>query len=335
MEVAAAIKEKGGHIEGRVMWVKALASAATIGSGGSAGREGPVVQIGAAVASFLGRLMRVPEADLRMLVAGGAAGGIAASFSIPLAGVFFTMEVILRDLANEGFSAIVIAAVTATVTARLLLGADVFFTPLAYEWHRPTEFFFYALLGVLAAPVGLAYRGMMKRFEDLFAAHRRLPDWLRPALGGFLVGALALALPQIRGTGQEAMNEVMLGRGVGWALVLLAAGKMFATALTLGSGGSGGSLMPALYVGTTAGGFYAFALNEIAGTRLEPGAFGLVGLACVFCAAFRAPVTAVVMGLEIARDYGILMPVMFGCVITHLVARGRREKTHDSGLAAR
>ncbi len=320
-EVMTAINERDGHIRSRVMWSKALASAATLGTGGSTGREGPIVQIGAAVGSALGRFLDVSRDDLRTLVAAGAAGGLGAAFSVPLASVFFVMEVILRNFANEAFPAIVISSVMATATARILLGSSAFFTPVSYQWRHPIEFAYYALLGFICAPVGVFYRRSIDEFERVFSKMTLIPDWVRPAIGGALLGALALILPDVRGTGQDLLNEVLLGRMLGWGFAALALGKIIATSLTLGSGGCGGALMPSIFVGGMMGGFFGLGLQYLFGPSVEVGALILVGMAGVFTSAFQAPITAIVMIFEITHDYGVLTPVMFGCIISFIFSR--------------
>ncbi len=320
-EVINAIRDNRGKIAGRVAWVKTLSSAATIGTGGSAGREGPIVQIGAAVGSWMGQTLGVNHAALRTLAAAGAAGGLAASFSIPLAGVFFTMEVILRNWASRAFPAVVIAAVTGTVTARLLLGNEAFFTPLSYEWQRPIDFLYYSLLGLICAPLGLWYRQSLALSDRFFASLRSLPDWLKPALGGLAVGMLGLMMPSVLGSGHDIINGVLTGETLGWWMVVLVFGKILATSLTLGSGGSGGMMMPALFVGAMAGGCWGMLLQYLPGTPAQTGAFAVVGMACLFTAAFRAPVSAMVMAFETTRDYGVLPPVMVACAITFVFSR--------------
>lgn len=332
-EVVQAIRERGGNIDGRVVWAKTIASAATIGLGGSAGREGPVIQIGAAVGSWIGRLFRISIQDLKTLVAAGAVGGLAASFSIPLAGVFFTMEVILKDFANEAFPAVVIASVTGTVTARFLLGHEGFFTPLHYQWQGASDFFWYALLGIACAPLGILYMRGLKLTENAFSLETRIPDWLKPAVGGLMVGGIALILPGIMGTGQEIINGTLTGRSSlpVWSLIFLAFGKILATSLTLGSGGSGGVLMPAMFIGAMAGSAWGNALRRWGVLSCQPGSFAAVGIGCLFTSAFAAPVTAIVMTFEMTQDYGIVLPVMFACVITHLFSR-RMGAAFDEGV---
>lgn len=328
MEVVAALRDRDGHIENRVLWAKAVASAATIGFGGSAGREGPIVQIGAAAGSWVGRLFQVSPRQLKMLVAAGAAGGLSASFSVPLAGVVFTMEVILKDFANEAFSAVVISSVTSIVTAHLLLGHTTYFTPFNYTWGRPPEFLFYAVLGILCGPVGIFYQRLLSFFKNHFQRHR--PAFLMPAVGGFLVGALALVLPAVRGVGKDEINAALLGQVPGGQALAGGVGKMFATAFTLGSGGSGGALMPALFIGAMLGSAFGNVLIPLKGVAPGVGPLALVGMAAVFSSAFRSPITAVIMTFEITRDGGIIAPVMLACVLSHIFSRSSKPKTQAS-----
>jgi CIC family chloride channel protein len=330
-EVMNAIKHRGGQIQARVGFAKLLATAATLGSGGSAGREGPIVQIGAAVGSWLGRVFRAPAPAVKTLVSAGAVGGLSAAFSIPLAGVFFTMEVILRNFANRAFPAVVVASVTGTVTARLFLNTESFFTPLNFQWRHPAEFIFFALVGLLSAPVGRWYQSMLSGTDTFFQNLKRVPDYMKPALGGFCIGLIALGLPQIMGGGLLTINQVLTGQAMGWMLPVLLVGKLVATSITLGSGGAGGAMMPSLFIGAMlgAGVGEAFAWSSL--SPMLPSALAAVGMACVFTSVFRAPVTAMVMAFELTQDYGILVPAMFACAITHLFARpsprtGRRRE---------
>jgi len=324
--VITAIEERSGLIRGRVAWVTALASAATLGLGGSTGKEGPVIQIGAAIGSKIGQVLEASESNLKMLAASGAVGGLSAAFGIPLAGVFFTMEVILGDFAHEAFSAVVISSVTATITARLLLGKEGFFTPVLYRWQRPSEFLLYALLGIFCAFIGILYQKSLSIFTGLFQ-RERAPDWVKPVLGGFLVGCLGLFLPNVLGEGHAIVNNILTGQSLGWIVLLLIFGKMLATALTLGSGGAGGNLMPALFIGAMTGGAWGEALRFLGFHQIQMGAYAIVGMACVFTASFQAPMSGIILAFELTRDYGILMPVMFACTLAFIFSR-ERAKAH-------
>lgn len=319
--VIKALREDKGFIPGHVALAKTAATAATLGLGGSAGQEGPIIQIGASVGSSLGRRLGVPPEDWRTLATAGAAGGLAAAFSVPLAGVFFTMEVLLRDFANEAFPAVVIASVTGAAVARTLIGHEGFLTPVAYQSSGATDYLIYGVFALLCAGLGRLYNFALKKGETVFEKWHAFPTWLKPALGGALVGAMALGLPEIMGAGRETINGLLLQKRVGWNLALLAPGKILATAITLGSGGSGGALMPTFFVGAAAGGLWAHLVGLIPHLTTQPGAGALVGMACVFTAAFNAPVTGMIMAFELSQDYGILPVVMLACVITHMASR--------------
>jgi|SRR5579859_1330406 len=322
-EVVRAIKEEDGRISAHVAWVKSVASAATIGFGGSAGLEGPVVQIGSSVGSALGRFLGMPSADLKTFVAAGAVGGLSAAFGIPLAGVFFTMEVILKDFANEAFPAVVVSSVTGAVVSRALLGAEVMAPMLSYEWVWTRNLALYAGLGLVCAVLGRAYSAAIAGLERRFERWAAAPAWVRPGIGGLLVGALALAAPSVAGTGRATVSALLTGATLGWRAPFLALAKIAATALTLGSGGSGGALMPTLFIGAAAGSGWGQACGLLGSTIPAPGAFALAGLCGVFTAAFSAPVTGIMIGLEMTRDYGLVVPVMVCCALAQAGARRR------------
>ncbi|MFI5346325.1 MAG: chloride channel protein [Elusimicrobiota bacterium] len=322
-EVVRAINEKDGRISAHVAWVKSLASAATIGLGGSAGLEGPVVQIGSSVGSVLGRFFDAPPRDLRTFVAAGAVGGLSAAFGIPLAGVFFTMEVILKDFANEAFPAVVVSSVTGAVVARALLKGEVMAPVLSYEWIYSRNLVFYAGLGVVCAILGRAYSESIHKLESSFDRWTAVPDWTRPGVGGFLVGVLTLAVPRVAGTGRATISSLLSGESLGWRAPLLAVSKIGATALTLGSGGSGGALMPTLFIGAAAGSGWGQALSVLGQTVPASGAFALAGLCAVFTAAFSAPVTGMMIGIEMTRDYGLVVPIMVCCATAYIGSRRR------------
>lgn len=237
-EVMLAVAERGGRIAPQVAVVKALASALCIGSGGSVGREGPIVQIGSALGSSLGQVVRLPEKRLRLLVACGAAGGISATFNAPIAGVFFAMELILNDFGAESFGAVVLTSVTAAVIGRAVFGDAPFLHLPAFHLTSPAEFVTYVLLGVLAAVVGLGFVRILYGFEDLADRIWRGPEWLRPAVGGLLLGGVLLVLPQMYGVGYPVLSGAVEGHYVVWFLLVLLVGKIIATSLTISIGGS-------------------------------------------------------------------------------------------------
>lgn len=319
-EVMLAIARHGGRIRSRVIFVKALASAVCIGSGGSAGREGPIVQIGSALGSAVGQWLRLPAPMVRTMLAAGAAGGVAATFNAPIAGVVFALEVLLRDFSARAFSVVVLASVTATAVSRALLGDHPAFIVPAYELRSAWEFLFYAALGVAAALVARLFIWSLARSEDLFEGWR-IPEWAKPPVGGVAIGLLGLGLPQVFGVGYETVEEATTGRLDPTLLALLVAGKVAATSLTLGSGGSGGVFAPSLFMGATLGGALGHLFHTLFPAVTAPsGAYALVGMAAVFAGAAHAPITAVLILFEMTGDYRIILPLMTAVVISTLVS---------------
>ncbi|MBN2361900.1 MAG: chloride channel protein [Deltaproteobacteria bacterium] len=319
-EVMLAVAQRGGDIRPRVAILKTLASAITIGSGGSAGREGPIVQIGAALGSTVAHLTREPVDLRRTLVACGAASGIAASFNAPIAGVIFALEVILRDFAGRAFAMVVMSSVTASVVARSLVGSASFFRIPPYHLGHGVEIVFYALLGMIAAVVARLFILALYFTEDM-VDRTPLPTWLKPAAGGLAVGMLGFLLPEILGVGHFTMEQALAGQLSGIALAVLLIGKIVATSLTLGSGGSGGVFAPSLFMGAMLGGAFARAVGLIApGIGLSPGAFAVVGMGALFTGASFAPMTSILIIIEMTHDYDLILPLMAACGTAMLVS---------------
>ncbi len=315
-EVMFAVARRGGRIAPQVAAVKALASALCIGGGGSVGREGPIVQIGAALGSTLGGLVRVPEARRRVLVACGAAAGIAATFNAPLAGVFFAMELILSDFAAKSFGMVVLAAVTASVIGRAALGDTPFLDLPPFTVDHLQEYLLFALLGLLAGAVGVGFTRVLYAVEDACDWAWRGPEWLRPAVGGLLLGGVLLVLPQMYGVGYPVLGDSVAGRyGIAFLLLLLV-GKMVATSLTIGIGGSGGVFAPSLFVGAMLGAAFGQGAGQLLpGITGSAGAYALIGMGAVFAGAARAPITAVVIMFELTGEYTIILPLMVAIVL--------------------
>lgn len=325
-EVMEAVALRGGRIRPRVVVAKLVASGVCIASGGSVGREGPIVQIGSAIASSVGQWLRLGERRMRTLVGCGAAAGIAATFNAPVAGALFAVEIILGDFGVTQFSPIVISSVTATVVSRHFLGDFPAFEVPAYSLVSANELFAYGVLGIIAGLVALAFVRALYGAEDLFD-RIRLPALLKPAVGGVLIGVIAIRFPEIFGVGYEAINEALTGI-LGWKLLLiLVMVKIVAVSLTIGSGGSGGIFAPSLFIGAMAGGAVGTVVHslwpELSGT---PGAYALVGMGAVVAAGTHAPITAIVMIFELTGDYKIILPLMISCIIATLLAT-RMQKT--------
>ncbi|MEE8167053.1 MAG: chloride channel protein, partial [Myxococcota bacterium] len=252
-EVMEAVALRGGRIRPRVVIAKMLASGVCIGSGGSVGREGPIVQIGSALGSTVGQLLKIDRARLRTLVGCGAAAGIAGTFNAPVAGALFALEVILGDFGVTQFSPIVISSVAATVVSRRFLGDFPAFDVPPYSLVHASELFAYVGLGILAGLAALAFTRTLYAFEDAFEK-RRAPSWLKPVLGGVLIGLIGIMVPHIFGVGYEAIDQALQGT-MAWKFMLLLVGlKILAVSITIGSGGSGGIFAPSLFIGAMLGG---------------------------------------------------------------------------------
>ena len=319
-EVMTAMSQRGGHIRPVVIAVKVVGSALTIGSGGSVGREGPIVQIGAAVGSFLGQRLHLNERRVLALVGSGAAAGIAATFNAPIAGVMFALEVLMGVYSIRSIGTMVFAAVSAATVSRFFLGDHPAFAVPAYSLVSAWELPMYIGLGVLGALAAGLFVRVLYFSEDLFD-HWAFPAWLKPAVGGLAVGLVGFAFPQVFGTGFSAISGMLIGNFVPWFLLLLVFAKIFATSTTLGSGSSGGVFAPALFVGAALGGVYGGAMHALFPALTAPsGAYAIVGMAVVFAAAARAPITAIVILFELTLDYRIMLPVMLATIVATAVA---------------
>lgn len=325
-EVILAVAQNGGRIRPQVTLFKALSAAVTIGSGGSAGREGPIVQIGSAFGSALAQLFRLPDRRVILGVACGAAGGIAATFNAPLAGVIFALEVILGKFTGLYFGMVVMSSATATVVARYL-GEEgdnpAFRLAQEHGMEGVPDLLCFIGLGLVCALVAQAYIRAVYLVEE--ASDRApLPPFLKPAIGGLLVGIMAIWTPQIMGTGYETIesalnNDAALTAGL---LFALACAKLIGTAFTVGSGGSGGIFAPSLFIGATFGGAYGSLMHGwFPGSVSSAGAYALIGMAAVFAAAAHAPVTAIFILFEMTDDYRIIIPLMSATVVSTLLSQ--------------
>jgi CIC family chloride channel protein len=336
-EVMLAVHRAGGRIRPQVPVVKSLASALCIGSGGSVGREGPIVQIGSALGSMIGQLTRVSESQLRLLVACGAAGGISATFNTPIAGVFFALELILRNFETQSFGLVVLSSVAADAIGRAAFGNHAFLTLPAFRFSSPLELVLYAGLGLLGTLVGVAFIRLLYAGEDLADRLWRGPDWLRPGVGGILLGLLLLAVPQMYGVGYPVLERAVGGHYLLLALLGLLAAKLLATSLTMWIGGSGGVFAPSLFMGAMLGAAYGTVVHHLLPhLAAASGAYGLVGMGAVFAAAARAPITAVIVVFELTGDYNIILPLMFAIVVaTALSHRISRDTIYTLKLRRR
>ncbi len=319
-EVLAAMTLRGGRIRAIVAVIKALASGLCIGTGGSAGREGPIVQIGAALGSNIGQLLHLSDARIRGLVACGAAAGISATFNSPIAGAIFAQEIILGEFSSAHFGTVVISSVAASIVSRSFLGDHPAFVVPVYHMANLGEIAIFIVLGLLAAVCALLFIRVLFAFE--VATERwRFPEWAQPAVGGLLLGGMSLFLPQVLGTGLDVVGELLATPLALGLMVALIFGKILATSFTLGFGNSGGVFSPSLFMGAMLGGAVGTLANQWFPGQVAPtGAYALVGMAAVFAASTRASMTAVLIVFEMSNDYKLILPLMAAVMVATFTA---------------
>ncbi len=316
-----------GNIPVRASLVKSTAAMFSIASGGSIGREGPLVQLAAVSASWLGRWRHLSAPQLRLLVACGAAAGIASAYNAPIAGSFFVAEIILGTIAMESLGPLAVAAVAATLTMRALSDAHTLYTVPAFTLHSLWEIGPFVILGALAGTVAPFFLHSLRQVEELFA-RTKLPLPARLALGGLIVGALAVWVPEVCGNGYSVVVEILNGQLVWTTLLLVLACKWVATAASFGSGAPGGVFTPTLFMGATLGYLYGFGVHEIWPVgAADPQAFALVGMGALLAAASHAPVMAIILLFEMTLSYDIILPLMLCCVVAYYTARGIKDQS--------
>jgi CIC family chloride channel protein len=315
------------NLRGAKLWPRPILSrgfgaAITLGTGGSAGQEGPIAMIGGAIGSQFGQLFKMSGDRLKVLVACGAAAGVAATFNAPIAGVFFAQEIVLlASFELSSFTSIVIASGMATVVSRALLGNVPELLAPAYVVRNYWELLLYVLLGLLIGSLAALFIDTHFKIKDRFTA-LRIHRLAKPALGGLLVGIIGLGFPQVFGNGYEFMGDVLFGKETWYLLAGLVIAKAIATSITLGSGLPGGLFAPCLYLGAVAGGAFGhLAAQLFPGAGITPGAYALVGMGAFLSAATHSPMTAIFLLFEITDSYEVIVPIMLTCVIGTAVAR--------------
>jgi CIC family chloride channel protein len=319
-EVMEAVALRSGAIRKRVVFVKSLASAVSIGTGGSVGREGPIVQIGSAIGSSIGQVLKLSADRIRTLVGCGAAAGIAATFNAPIAGTMFALEIILADFGLATFSPIVISSVVATAVSRYFLGDVPAFAVPVYQLISAWELPLYVILGFLCAAVAVGFTRVLYGAEDLFD-RLRFPAYLKAVLGGLILGIMGLYVPHILGVGYAAMDLALM-QELSWGLMLgLVVAKIMATSITIGSGGSGGVFAPSLFMGAMAGGFFGTAVHHIfPAVTAPPRAYSIVGMGAVVSGTTHGPLSAIMILFEMTGEYKIILPLMIACIISTLAS---------------
>jgi CIC family chloride channel protein len=319
-EVIEAVTLKGGRLSGRMVLADAFASALCIGSGGSVGVHGPIVLIGSGMGSGIGRLVRMTGDRLRTLIACGAAAGIAATFNAPMAGALFSLEIILSEFAVIQFIPIVVSSVIATAISRHYLGNFPAFKVPPYDLLHYSELFLYLILGILAGLIAYSFIRLLYGTGDFFERWK-VPSYLKPAIGGASIGCIGVFFPQIFSVGYETVTQVLGGEVIWTVLLWLLPAKIFATSITLGSGGSGGIFAPALFLGAVLGGaFGQFANALLPATTASSGAYALVGMGAVFAGTARAPITAMLIIFEMTANYQIILPLMVACTLSLVIS---------------
>jgi CIC family chloride channel protein len=319
-EVMEAVALRGARIRPRVVAVKTLASGICLASGGSVGREGPIVQIGAAIGSTVGQIFQLNTRRMRTIAGCGAAAGIAATFNAPIAGLIFVVEVLLRDLRFTHISPIVVASVVATAVSHEMLEDLPAFVIPHYSMATSLELPVYALLGLLTAVLGAFFIRALYASEDFFERWRVHPGVIA-MVGGAGVGAIALQFPEVLGNGYEGIDAALRSAPIwSWFAMLLLA-KIAAVCLTLGTGGSGGVFAPSLVMGAMAGGMLGAAMNALFPGSVGPvGAYALVGMGAMVAATTHAPLTAIIILFELTNDYAIILPLMIACILATLLS---------------
>ncbi|AKB31715.1 Inosine-5'-monophosphate dehydrogenase [Methanosarcina siciliae HI350] len=327
---------RGARIKLKDTFLEVFASIITISSGGALGKEAPGVLAGAGTGALLGRILKSPERQLQTLLGCGAAGGIAAAFSAPLAGVVFVVEVIYGELETRTFIPIVISSVFATLVSSTLFGIKpIQISP--YQLVSPyKELGLYLILGLLAGLVSTMLIRTLYYTKDLFS---RIPlhPVFKPALGGLAVGVIGLFYPRVLGMGYNVIMDALNNEFTFQLLLILLFLKIIAFSLSLGSGGSGGTIVPSLFAGAMLGGAFGTAANVLfPGTIAESGAYAMVGMGAVFAGTARAPLTAILILFEITRDYSLILPLMFACVLSNVMSNAiYSESIFTEGLRRR
>jgi len=332
-ETMVGLSLHGGYLPSRTIFGKIAATAATLGGLASGGREGPIVMIGGTIGSSLARYSRFGEDQIRGLIAAGAGAGIGATFGAPIAGMLFAMEVLLGNFAIRHLNAVVVASVAAAVTTRSLVGEEQLLSAPAHKVGHPAELILYGLIGLLGVIFGYLFLRTLDAVARQGTRLNRLPGWVRPVLGGLLVGIVGLFQLDAIGTGQSFVGGLLslpADNDVLWStLLLLALLKIVTNSITRSAGGSAGTMMPSLFVGATVGGALALLVAPLwTFSTLDPGAFAVVGMAAAFAAIGRAPLTSILIVFEITGDYGLVLPLMLATSLATVLS----ERIHPESV---
>ncbi len=318
------VAKKGGILNPFLAVTKLVTSAISIGSGGAGGREGPVIAIGGAIGSTVGQVFRLNEEQMKSLVGCGAAAGLAAVFNAPIGGALFAMEVVIGSLNMQTFSPIIISSVFGTFVSRSILGNKPVFVIPTFSLRSGYELIFYVILGLFAGFVGVLFVKLFYATEEFFES-KKFPvksKILKPAIGGLIVGIIGIYFPEVFGYTYQGVNASLYSRDSFLILAALLLLKPIATSVTLGSGGSGGTLAPSLFIGAMAGGAFGNIVNVIAPSIVAPpGAYALVGMAAVTSATIQAPLAASILVFEMTDKYETILPLLIAVVAATYISK--------------
>ncbi len=320
--VIDSVASRGGVIKGSTGFLKTLGAVVTIGTGGAGGNEGPIVMMGSSIASSIGRYLSASPDRLKILVGCGAAAGLAAAYNAPLGGALFSMEIILRTFNAKTFSPIIIASVFATVVSRSYLGSEPAFKTSTFHLITNYEFIFYIILGVLAAFTAVYFVRVFMKIDEYFDEKKKIPVWLKPAIGGLFVGIIGLYLPGIFSFSEAAVDNSLFNATPFLILFLMMIFKPIATGFTLGSGGNGGTFSPSIFTGAMLGGAFGQIVNYLFPTiSAPPGAYALVGMGAVVAGVTNASLTALIMVFEMTNNYRIILPLMLTIITSTTLSK--------------
>lgn len=340
--VIRSFHQQGGRIRPQVPIVKTLASAITIGTGGSAGREGPIAQIGAGFGSFLATRLQLSDRDRRTFVVAGMAAGVASIFQAPLGGAFFAVEVLYReDIEAALIMPAVIAAITGYSVYSSIVGSSTIFTTPEFRFVNPVELLPLVVMAVVCAIVGIVYVRVFYGLRHRVFERLPIPFIFKPALGGLALGFLGILVPPVLGSSYGWLQQAINGSLPVGLLLLSGGAKILATSLTIGSGGSGGVFAPSLVIGGMLGGAYGWGMHSLFPRLVDqPTAYVLIGMATFFAGAANVPISTTIMISELTGSYTLLVPLIFACSIAHLIGRRwslytQQVRTHNESPAHR
>jgi CIC family chloride channel protein len=323
-----------GRISFRVTLLRSFSSLLSIASGGSIGREGPLVQLAAMLGSKLGLFARAPVPRLRLMVACGGAAGIAAAYNAPISGALFVSEIVLGSLAMDTFGPLVVASVMSNATIHRFLGYGPVFNVPHVQFASNWELGFYIVLGVLLGHLAPPFLALLDFTKSRFV-RLDLPLYWQLGLGGLIVGIISILVPQVWGNGYSVITNILQGELLGLSLLAVLVAKILATSATVGSGAVGGVLTPTLFIGCAVGALLGGVLHDLMPTIVSvPAAYALIGMGGFLSATTLAPLTSILMIFEMTADYEIVLPLMLACVTAHYTAKVYRggKSVYDASL---